>query len=330
MDKNYYDILGVKQDASEDEIKKAYRKLSLQWHPDRHVGDSEEDKKKAEDKFKEIAEAYSVLSDPDKRARYDRGDTGLGADIDIEEILRNMGFAGMHFGGFGGMHFGGFGSEVKKGNDVTVNVTITNAEAYTGCKKQVSYMRNEPCPDCNGRGGEGGANIECPHCHGTGKNESAKKCTRCHGTGTVRKNVAREIEIPKGVFTNAQMCVNGEGDYIPNGERGNLLVRIVVIEDPYFVRPDNINVIHYEDIDFCDALLGCSRTIKNLDGTTFVLKIPECTKDGTTFMQKGKGYPDVQRTWGKTGDYAVIVRYKYPKSLSKKQKELIESLKNTK
>lgn len=361
MKKDYYEILGVDSNASIDDIKRAYKKLALKWHPDRWTSGTEEEKKTAEEKFKEIAEAYSVLSDPDKKARYDRGGedaTGGGFDINMEDIINNLRNMGA-FDGFGGMGGFGFTDKSNKGSDVMTSVSVSLSEAYKGCTKQITIQRTEPCPTCQGHGGENGANLFCPECNGTGtvnkttnagngrifiqrttcsrcfgtgKMANVKPCPDCKGTGAKLETVTFDVLIPAGVANGMTMKIENQGNYEAAKERGDIVLRIMVEPDSYFTRPDGdfMNIIHYEDVDWYDAILGCKKEIKNLDGTTFELDIPECTKDGKTFLQKGKGFTVNTNMGMRTGDYAVIVRLKYPSKLNDKQRELLTEIKNLK
>jgi len=343
--KGYYKILGVNENASQEAIKLSYRKLSLKWHPDRHVSDSEEDKKKAEEEFKKIAEAYSVIGDEEKRKQYDMGiDGGSGEGFDPFSMFRS------HFGGFSDF-FGGMREEPQqRGSDIVTDVNITFKEAYEGTSKEISFYKEVPCKECNGTGSADGKNNTCPYCHGTGMITQSRQqgnmifqtshpcehchgtgkvitnaCKHCHGTGTEKVKHTERIDIPAGVFDGAQLNMSGKGN-APKGKgiNGNLAVRIHVQKDNYFTRPDAINVIHYEEVDIKDALLGCTREVKYPDGSTFKLNIHECTKDNETFMYKNKGFIDVQNPYNGRGDYAIVIKYKYPNKLSNKQKELLK------
>lgn len=356
MVKDYYGILGVGRQASENEIKSAYRKLSKKYHPDMHVNDTEEEKKKAEEKFKEIAEAYSVLSDKDKKARYDRGEDS-GADFDINEFFRNHmhHFDGFNpFGGGFNFDFGGPQQTQNIGEDVAINVKLSFSEAYAGCEKEVSYSRGESCSHCHGTGSADGRQTTCPHCngsgiiqerrsqgpnfvsivskpcpycHGTGKAVS-NPCKECNGTGVKKTFVKRKIRIPAGIFNGAQMSIEQEGSYPAGGGiPGNLVINFTVAEDNYFVRPDAVNVIHYEDVSVADALLGFEKEFRFPDGSKKKIKIPECTKDGQSFIEKKAGFPDARYGNGNKGDYAIVIRYKYPSKLTKKQRDLLNDFK---
>lgn len=340
--KDYYEILGVKSDATQDEIKSAYRKLSLKWHPDKHVTDSEKEKKEAEDKFKEISEAYSVLSDENKRREYDMG-----------------GMEGNPFGGFGFNPFDIFNhfhsqgnnrNNVKKGSDIKVNVTISLKEAYEGATKNININRNKSCNHCNGTGSADGKNTTCPHCNGSGMISQTTQrgnmiftqqtmcphcqgsgkivsspCKHCGGTGVEREYVKETIEIPRGVASGMAVEYSGKGNFPEGGGiPGSLIVVFNVTDDKYFDRVDPINLVHTEEIPFNEAMVGCEKEINCIDGSKVKIKIPELTRDGQAFYERGKGMPNVNNP-SSYGDYAVVIKYKYPKKLNNKQKEALKN-----
>lgn len=341
--KGYYKELGVAENASAEEIKKAFRKLSLQYHPDRWVGKPENEQKEAEEKFKKISEAYTVLSDPEKREEYDNG--GIGFDENP--------FGG--FDPFGMFRRGGMNRQrMEKGSSIDVEINLTLKEAFSGLKKKVKYHMNEPCPDCNGTGSADGKDTTCPYCHGTGMETITKRhgnmvmrqsmpCSHCHGTGRYVSDPCKschgsgfkqveketEIDIPAGVFDGCRMVFSGMGNPPRggNGLNGDMNIFINVAEDPYFELDNSFNLIHYENINISDALLGCKRTIENIDGTSFMIDIPECTEDGHVFVYNGKGYPNVNNPYVGRGQYFVIIRYIYPKKLNNKQKKALEEFK---
>jgi len=336
--KGYYRLLGVDENASNNDIKKAFRDLSKKWHPDRFVNKSEAEQKEAEEKFKEINEAYSVLSDEQKRAEYTNGMEDLGFDP---------------FSGFNPFDMFRHHSRPQqpRGNDVHVTITITMEEAYNGGTKDVTYDKEVPCHHCNGTGSSDGKSHTCPHCNGTGRHVEISQqgpvtmqnitmcphcsgtgktpstpCNKCGGKGLEKIKVTENISFAGGIFEGAQMIANGLGGLpINNGIPGNLVITFKIKNDPYFNRPDAINVIHYDEVDFTEALLGFEKEYRCVDGTTVKLKIPECTHDGATFIRKGKGFPDIQRGGVVKGDYAIIIKYKYPNKLSKNQKELLKN-----
>ncbi len=350
--KDYYDILGVDRGASEDEIKRAYRRLARQYHPD--VNKSPD----AESRFKEINEAYQVLSDPEKRAMYDRyGHAG---------VDEGAGFSGFDFGGFGGFgDFGdifdelfGFGSRrrrsggPRRGEHIHVSVTISFEEAVFGTEREIEVRREEVCPHCHGTGAEPGTSpSRCPVCGGTGQVRRVRQsilgsfvqvttCPRCGGTGEIittpcsvchgRKKVTItrriNVKIPAGIDDGMQIRLSGEGHAGENGgPSGNLYVEVKVKPHPFFKREgDDI----YLDlpINISQAALGDVVKVPTLYGTE-ELKIPAGTQHGRKFVLKGKGVPHVRGS-GK-GDQIVTVRVVVPTKLSKKQRELLEELGET-
>ena len=374
-EKDYYSILGLSEDDKQlhgkefdDKLSKSFRKLSLKWHPDRWVNGTDEEKKVAEEKFKEIAEAYSVLSDKEKRDQYDN----QGADFNpFPEGFDPFDFVRSHFpgfgagGGFGGPFGGPFGQGdfnqtnpygPRQGNTLRINMTVSLKEAYEGTSRKVKYEKKGVCEHCHGTGSDDGKSNNCPHCGGTGQItqrgyqggitfSSSTPCPYCHGTGRLNSTgfkpchvcggsgtkaimVEQDIPVPRGVDNGTIMGYAGLGD---DGQRGgpagNLEVVFTVTPDPYYERIGP-NLGHYEEVPFTKALLGFERDIKCIDGTTVKLKVPELTKDGASFIFKGKGMPTLDRFGrnGPNGDMGVIVRYKLPTKLTKKQKDLLTKL----
>ena len=360
--RDYYEVLGVDKNATVDEIKKAYRKKAIQYHPDKNPGDKE-----AEEKFKEAAEAYSVLSDPDKRAKYDQfGHAGLGGQPgpdfsggfgDLNDILRDLfggGFGG--FSGFGG--FGGFGGgngrssqsqRVYKGRDIRVRVKMTLEEIARGAEKEISLERNVPCQDCGGKGARNSADIKpCPACKGTGQVKRVvngifgqtvtystcqqcggegkivtNPCRTCGGTGLVRKKETVKVNIPAGVENGMQLTIRGGGHAAKNnGINGDLLVLIEEIEHPDFKREGN-NLTYTKVISVIDAMLGATVEIPCIDGN-YKIKVEPGIQSGTVVRLKGKGLPTVNG-YG-TGDMYVRLMVWIPKKLSKSEKEVFESM----
>lgn len=351
--KDYYEILGVEKNATEEEIKKKYRKLAMQYHPDRWANATDEEKKNAEEKFKEIAEANEVLSDPQKRHQYDNGGVffGDGFDIDPMDIFRKMGGFD-DFGPFGSFFGGGRGqNRVKRGKNVNVSVTISLEEAFNGCQKEVNVQKTTKCTNCNGTGSADGKDAKCQHCNGSGYVQKIQQfapnsfsmttapCPECHGTGKIittpcSKCVGSGVEyiskketisIPKGIDDGMMFEIQGlgcepEGD----GINGNLIVTVHVINDPYFTRVDPINVVHYEDIPFNEVLLGFTKEFKCVDGTKVTVNAPELTPHGHSFIFRGKGMPNVNNPQQR-GDYAVVINHKLPTRLTNKQKEILKN-----
>ena len=357
--RDYYEVLGVAKNASAEEIKKAYRKKAVKYHPDKNP-----DNKEAEEKFKEAAEAYSVLSDPDKRARYDQfghaGVEGAGPDFsggfgDLNDFLNNI------FGGFGfGGGFNGFAGQsnrrqerVYRGRDIRVRVKLTLEEIAKGVTKEVSIEKSVPCSECDGRGAKSSADIKtCPACNGTGHVERIVRigpmqtvstspcqqcggegkiitnpCRHCGGTGLVRERETIEVKIPAGVEAGMQLTVRGEGNAAKNnGINGDLLVVIEELEHPNLKRDGN-NLFYTKIVSLPDAILGTETEVPCLDGP-YKIKIEPGTQSGTVIRLRGKGLPTVNG-YGGTGDMYVKIAVWIPRKLNKEEKAVIESLKNS-
>lgn len=349
--KDYYAILGVSKDASEEEIKKKYRSEAMKWHPDRWATGTDEEKKAAEAKFKDLSEAYEVLSDPNKRAQYDNPNSGFvfEGNIDPMDIFRHMqemhGFGGDFFDGFPG-----FGRQrARKGENIEAEVRITISEAYNGCKKEIMIPKKKPCSHCHGTGFEDGHNHDCPNCqgngivtqmtktgqnsfssfsfpcpvcHGTGKDNNAKKCTKCGGSGFEFDYSRDVIEVHRGISDGITLSIQGRGEPIDGGINGDLFVHVIVEKDDYFERPDAVNVIHRESVPFTEALLGFKKNFRCIDGTEVTVDAPELTRDGQAFIFRGKGMPDLNGRG--YGDYAVVINHKLPEKLTDKQREILK------
>lgn len=357
--RDYYEVLGVDKQASSDDIKKAYRKLAMKYHPDRNPGDKE-----AEEKFKEAAEAYEVLSNADKRARYDQfghagmqGAGGPGFDAsDLSSIFEHFGSifgdmfpgAGRGFGGFGG--FGGGGRKaVRRGSDIRINVTLTLEEIAKGCTKKLKIPKQVPCHTCNGLGAKDKSSIvtcptcqgrgqvvhqqrtmfgvmqqvvPCEQCHGTG--EIIKdKCPDCHGTGTVKGEEIVTINIPAGVEDGMQLRESGKGNAAPQGGvAGDLYIAIHEAEHQLFERDGNNLYLNYY-ISFPQAALGAEVEIPLLEGKAKV-KIDAGTQSGRVLRLQGKGLPVVNGY--RNGDLIVNVIVWTPTKLTKEEKSLVEQL----
>lgn len=346
-----YEILGVSKSATDDEIKKAYRRMAKKYHPDANPGD-----KTAEDKFKEVNEAYSILSDPEKKSNYDRfGYAG------VDPSAGGGGFGGGFSGGFdmgdifdmfGGMFGGGSGRSSRanaptRGDDIGLRVTIDFNDAIFGCKKDVSYSRIEHCGECGGSGaakgtsaetcrkcgGRGSINVQkrtpfgimqstqpCDECNGRGKTIKTP-CKECRGSGSVRKSKTLEVNIPAGIDHGQRIALHGQGDFGTNGgPAGDLIIQVSVKPHEFFVR-DGFNLLLDLPITFADAVLGAKITIPTPDGNG-ELTIPEGTQTGSIFAVRGKGVPKLNGRG--RGDLLVTVNIETPKGLSKKQKELIK------
>ena len=363
--RDYYEVLGVEKTASEAEIKKAYRKLAIQYHPDKNPGDKE-----AEEKFKEAAEAYSVLSDKDKRARYDQfGHAGMGGaagggfsdfgDFDLNDIFSSVfghGFSG--FGGFGGFGGGGGRASQRKfrGSDLRVKVKMSLKDVSTGVEKKFKLKKYVMCEHCHGTGAEGdGATETCPTCHGTGSvtrtqqsifgmMQTQSVCPQCNGEGKIIKNKCKhcsgegivygeevvEVKIPAGVAEGMQLTVNGKGNAGKrNGVPGDLLVVIEEEAHPDLIRDEN-DLIYNLLLSVPTAALGGAVEIPTIDSKVKV-KIEPGTQPGKVLRLRGKGLPSVN-SYGYsngTGDLLVNVSVYIPETLSKEEKQAMEKMQNS-
>jgi molecular chaperone DnaJ len=334
-EKNFYDILGVKKDATQDEIKKVYKELALKWHPDRFAGKSEKERAEAEEKFKEISEAYNVLSDEEKRKEYDM----MGQDP-----FANGFDPFADFDPFG-MHR----RRQTKGEDITTKVYVTLEEVLYGTVKNVTYKRRVECDHCHGTGSDDGKDTQCTHCHGTGRirtqrnmggmmyiNETicpycggrgktiTNPCRKCGGSGLLEKEETVSVNIPAGIFDGGTLTVQGMG-YPPrdgNGINGDLYVTVFVLPHNKFTR-DGDNIHSDLHLNLKEAWLGCEKEVETLDGKKLKIKIPKLTKDGQQFSLKGRGLANLKSGYI-TGSQIVTVVYDVPKSLTKKQEELLK------
>ncbi len=347
--RDYYEVLGVKKDATADEIKKAYRKLTKENHPDLHPGD-----KACEERFKEANEAYEILSDEEKRKKYDQYGH---AAFDPNAGFGAGGFDG--FGGFGGFGdifsdiFGGFGGSTRsnpnaprRGESVRATVNISFEEAAFGCKKEVTVAKVETCTDCKGTGCAPGTTPEiCPDCKGTGSvtvsqrtpfgmMQSSTQCSKCRGTGriihqpcktcrgmgAVRRQHKVEVNIPAGIDDGQTISKPGGGNAgVNGGPAGDLLVSVIVRPHARFER-DGTSVLLDQEISYAQAVLGAEVEVPTLDGKV-KLTIPEGTQPGAVFRLRGKGIPYLRGSG--RGDQFVTVSIKVPKNLTGSQKELL-------
>ncbi len=357
--RDYYEVLGVEKNASANDIKKAYRKLAIQYHPDKNPDD-----KNAEEKFKEAAEAYSVLSDPDKRARYDQfGHEGLGgaagggfngAGMDMNDIFSMFGdiFGGRGgFGGFGGFGGGSAGPQKFRGSDQRVKVRLNLQEIANGVTKKFKLKKYVKCSHCGGTGAEGNATETCPDCHGTGRvvrtqqsffgmmrsevacprcNGEGKiiknKCPHCNGDGVVMGEEVVEVQIPAGVVEGMQLSMRGKGNAGKrNGINGDLLILIEEEKHPTLVRDEN-DLIYSLLLDIPTAALGGFAEIPTIDGKAKVTIDPG-TQPGKVLRLRGKGLPTLNG-YGK-GDIVVNISVYIPETLSKEEKKTIENFRES-
>jgi molecular chaperone DnaJ len=346
---DYYDVLGVGRSAGDQEIKSAYRKLALKFHPDRNPGD-----KAAEEKFKEAAEAYAVLADAEKRARYDRfGHAGLGGAAGgpggfdptvftgFEDILGGLG----DIFGFGDVFGGGRRRGPQRGADLRYDLEISFEQSAAGTETTIQIPRQEPCAPCHGTGAApGSAPAPCPQCRGAGQLRYqqgfftvartcgqcrgsgkiiTKPCATCQGSGLVEQQRKLTVKIPAGIATGQRMRMHGEGEGgTQGGPAGDLYVVIHVQEHSFFHRDGND--LHCEiPLNFTTLALGGEITVPLVDGTE-TLKISEGTQTGTTFRLRGKGMPDVSGRG--RGDLLVTVKSITPRKLNKEQRRLLEEL----
>ena len=351
--RDYYEVLGVSKTASDDEIKKAYRSLAKKYHPDMNPGDKE-----AEMKFKEANEAYAVLSDSDKRAKYDQ--FGHAAFDPASGMGGGGGFGG--FGGFGDFDFGdifssffGGGSQRSRqnapmeGDDIVTSVTIDFEEAAFGTKKEVNFARIETCGECSGSGAAKGTKPDtCQTCHGSGRvtvqqqtmlgyMQTQRPCQSCRGTGKIIKDPCKEcngkgrikinkrleVNIPAGIDDGQNIVLRGQGSAgVNGGANGDLIIEVRVKSHSIFDRDGN-NIYCDVPISFAEAALGAEIEVPVLGGKTEKFKISEGTQSGTNFTLKGHGIPDIHSK--RKGDLIITVAVETPKNLSSKQKELLKA-----
>lgn len=363
--RDYYEVLGVSKTATDDEIKKAYRKIAIKYHPDRNPGNKE-----AEEKFKEAAEAYDVLHDQQKRQQYDQfgfnapgGGFGDGGGFSSMDDIFSMfgdifgGHGGGGFGGFGG--FGGGGGARRKpqyrGADLRMKVSLTLQEVLTGTTKKFKVKKDVACQHCHGTGAEAGSGSEtCPTCHGSGvvsrtvrtmlgMMQTQSECPTCHGEGTVIKNKCTEcggtgvvkgeevveVKIPAGVAEGMVVNVPGKGNAGQhNGISGDIQVYITEEPNDTFVRDGN-DVIYNLLLDFPTAVLGGDVEIPTIDGGKVKIKVEPGTQPGKTLRLRGKGLPSVPGYGNGTGDLVVNMSVYVPKTLSSDEKKAIEKFRES-
>jgi molecular chaperone DnaJ len=342
--RDYYDVLGVPRTASEDQISEAYRKLAMQYHPDRNPGDDE-----AVARFKEAAEAFEVLSHPEKRARYDRfGLAGLEGGAphfrDISDIFQA--FGDILGGGLFGDFFGGPGrTRVHRGADIQTEIKIDLIEAAKGTSKIVRFMRPQACETCHGTGAKPGSKPEtcrycggrgrvvqstgifsiqttCPSCHGEGR-VIRDACLKCRGSGYVPQKITHKVDIPAGVDTGTQLRLQGQGEPSPNGgPSGDCYCFIKVAEHPLFHR-DGVHLICQVPVSYSQAALGASIEVPTLDGKE-TLEIPPGTQTGEAFTLAGRGMPDLRSR--NRGNLLVQIHIEVPKKLTEEHEKLLRQL----
>jgi molecular chaperone DnaJ len=350
--RDYYDVLGVDKDADEKEIKKAYRKLAMKYHPD--VSDDEN----ATEKFKEISEAYAVLSDPDKRQKYDRfGHAGMDG-FSAEDIYQNVNFDDIFedfdlgnifdmFGFGGGRRSRNSPSGPQRGSDIYTNVEITLEEAAVGVKKDIVIHHDETCPECNGNKAKAGTEPEtCPECNGTGQVKEVtntllgqmmsvrpcrkcggtgkiikEPCENCNGKGTVRKEQTITIDIPAGIDESDRLRVGGAGNAgEPGAPDGDLLISVHIKRNKKFERQGS-NLYYNQEVSIVQASLGDKIDIPTIYGKTITLTVPPGTQGGTTFKVRDQGMP--LRGRDVHGNMYVTVTVVIPQNLNKEQTKLL-------
>ncbi len=348
--KNYYDVLGVEKNASKDDIKKAFRKLAHQYHPDKNKGDDA--------KFKEVNEAYQVLSDDGKRAQYDQfGSTGPGfggqggfdpSGFDFSGFQNGQGFDMGDLGDiFSDFFGGGMRQQARRGRDISTEIAISFADSIFGVVRKILITKTSACDTCTGTGAKKGARqTTCGTCNGKGQVRETRRsllgaftttrvcevcsgagtipselCGDCKGAGVKRKEEEIEVRIPAGIENGEMVRMTGMGEAIRNGASGDLYIKINVSSHPHFKR-DGLNLTMDMEVKLSEAILGSERTVESLDGTITV-RIPEGIASGTILRVKERGVPSHR---GKRGDLMIRVTVKIPTKLSKKAKEAVEIL----
>lgn len=359
--RDYYEVLGVQKGCSEDELKKAYRQMAKKYHPDLHPDDKE-----AEAKFKEVNEAYEVLSDPQKRSRYDQfghagvdpsfgggaggayGSGGFGFDMgDIGDI-----FEGFFGGGFGGSSRRQNPNAPRRGTDIRIQVAISFFEACNGISKTVSVSRLESCPDCHGTGAENGTAMKtCPDCNGTGQVRYQqrtpfgvissqrtcdkcqgkgkiieKSCPKCAGRGSVSNTKKVEIQIPAGIDDGQTLSIRGQGNAGTNGGPNGDLLVLIAVRPDALFKRKEYDIYCEMPVSYYQAVTGDELVVPTIDGNV-KYTLPEGTQPGTTFRLRGKG---VQRLNGRgRGDQFVTITIDVPKNLSKGQKDKLKAFEDS-
>ncbi len=351
--RDYYEILGVSKGASKDEIKKAFHKLAHKYHPDKGTGDA--------DKFKEVSEAYSILSDDKKRAEYDSygrtfgaggagGGFGGGAGFDFSQFQDafQQGFGNFDFGDVFTDFFGGGGGRSRRGRDISIDLELSFKESIFGVKRSVLLAKTAQCDTCKGSGAAPGTELEtckhcngagkvhetsnsffgaitmvqpCKHCHATGK-VPKQKCATCRGEGVYRKQEEIDIVVPAGIEGGEMIRLTGAGEAVAGGASGDLYVKVHVTPDPRF-KKEGTNLVTDLSVKLSDALLGSDYKVQTLDGEE-TISVPAGVTHGEVLYIKNKGVPNNR---GKRGDLLVKVKINLPQKLSRSAKALVEKLK---
>lgn len=356
MAEDYYSLLGVARNATDAEIKAAYRKLAMKHHPDRNPGN-----KDAEAKFRAINGAYEALSDPKKRQLYDQygeagvnagaaggfgGGQGFGQGVDVNEVFGDL-FENL-FGGQGGGRGGG-GRRGARGNDLKYQTTVSLEDAFNGVQLPLQFQRVESCGACHGSGGKPGSGVKrCTQCRGSGRVQVSQgffamsqacprcsgegqivedPCKSCRGQGRVRKDAELKVKIPPGIYDGATLRISGEGEAGPRGSQpGDLYLEVRVKSDPRFERhEDDLSVVAH--VDIATAALGGTTTVPTIDGEPVTVKIAHGTQAGAILRVREKGMPKLHGRG--RGDQLVHVKVEVPRDLSARQKELLEEFRKT-
>ncbi len=358
--RDYYEVLGVSKGATEQEVKKAYRKVAIQFHPDKNP-----DNKEAEEKFKEAAEAYEVLSDANKKARYDQfGHAGMGGSgagfgggggMNMDDIFSQFGdiFGGGGGGGFSSFFGGGGGRRgVRKGTNLRIKLALTLKEIAEGVEKKIKVKRQTGCNDCGGNGAKNGTDVSqcgtcggagqvkravntplgqmvssstCPTCNGQGE-QIRSKCTSCDGTGVEHMEETIDVNIPAGVEDGMQLSMSGKGNAaLRGGAAGDLIILIEEKEDNDLQRDGN-NILYDLFVSFPDAALGTSMEVPTITGKAKIT-IPAGTQSGKVLRLRGKGIKDLNG-YG-TGDQLIHINVWTPRTLSKEEKEMLETMRES-
>ncbi len=346
MSADYYEVLGVSKDSTKEEIKKAYKKLAMKYHPDRNKENG------AEDKFKKISEAYAVLSDEKKKANYDRfGPEGFNQQYSTEDIFRGFDFGDIFGGGDSifDMFFGGGRRRSNRGNDLRFDLELEFEDAFRGITKEIEIEKLVSCEECKGTGSENGEYIACSECNGTGQvrhvkrtpfgtfattgvckqcqgegKEVKKRCKECNATGRVSKSKTIKVKIPAGVKTGSQLRVSSEGEAGLRGSRSGDLYVVMFVKPSKIFRREGNDIYLDVPISFSQAAMGDQIKVPTVEKEV-TLKIPSGTQSGTKFRLKGKGFSYLDG-YGK-GDQYVQIIVETPKKLNKEQKKLFSKLK---